>query len=128
MREAITAASPTAPVPKMAMLDPFEATNKFITVPAPVRIPQPSGAIVKAPEEIPWGGIRNARAFLQVRDEFGTFDAYIWPFVKGKQVRGDRKSISDFPASTKHSDAMSKELKSGSPSWEPQSATIHVGG
>jgi DNA-3-methyladenine glycosylase I len=55
--------------------------------------------------------IRNARAFLQVRDEFGTFDVYIWDFVHGKQVRNAWKSISEAPASTKESDAMSKDLK-----------------
>ena len=55
--------------------------------------------------------IRNAREFLKVRDEFGTFDSYIWGFVHGKQVRNAWRSISNVPASTKESDAMSKDLK-----------------
>lgn len=55
--------------------------------------------------------IRNAKAFLKVRDEFGTFDAYIWHFVNGKQVKNAWKSISEVPASTKESDAMCKDLK-----------------
>lgn len=55
--------------------------------------------------------IGNAKAFLKVCDEFGTFDAYIWRFVSGKQVRNAWKTISDIPASTKESEAMSKDLK-----------------
>lgn len=55
--------------------------------------------------------IRNARQFLKVRDEFGSFDTYIWGFVHGKQVRNAWRSISNVPASTKESDAMSKDLK-----------------
>jgi DNA-3-methyladenine glycosylase I len=55
--------------------------------------------------------IRNARAFLKVRDEFGTFDSYLWRFVNGKQVQNSWKSVSDVPASTKESDAMSNDLK-----------------
>ncbi|MHB8205244.1 MAG: DNA-3-methyladenine glycosylase I [Desulfomonilaceae bacterium] len=55
--------------------------------------------------------VRNAREFLKVRDEFGTFDTYIWGFVHGKQVRNAWKSISEVPASTRESDAMSKDLK-----------------
>ncbi|MBI5252039.1 MAG: DNA-3-methyladenine glycosylase I [Desulfomonile tiedjei] len=55
--------------------------------------------------------IRNARAFLKIRDEFGTFDTYIWGFVDGKQVRNAWKGISEVPTSTNASDAMSKDLK-----------------
>jgi DNA-3-methyladenine glycosylase I len=55
--------------------------------------------------------VGNARAFLQVRDEFGTFDAYIWRFVNGKPKRNAWKSIEEVPATTKESDAMSKDLK-----------------
>ena len=55
--------------------------------------------------------INNAQRFLEVQQEFGSFDAYIWRFVNGKQVQNAWKSISDVPASTKESDAMSKDLK-----------------
>jgi DNA-3-methyladenine glycosylase I len=55
--------------------------------------------------------IRNAKAFLKVREEFGTFDTYIWRFVNGKRVRNSWKSISEVPPSTMESDAMSKDLK-----------------
>ncbi|HMK33446.1 MAG TPA: DNA-3-methyladenine glycosylase I [Desulfomonilaceae bacterium] len=55
--------------------------------------------------------MRNAKAFLKVCDEFGSFDTYIWGFVNGKQIRNAWKSVSEVPASTKESDAMSKDLK-----------------
>lgn len=53
----------------------------------------------------------NARAFLVVREEFGTFDEYIWGFVDGKPVRNRWKSLSELPAKTEISDLMSKDLK-----------------
>jgi DNA-3-methyladenine glycosylase I len=55
--------------------------------------------------------IGNARAFLAVQAEFGTFDAYIWSFVGGKPKINRWKRISDVPARTAESDAMSKDLK-----------------
>jgi DNA-3-methyladenine glycosylase I len=54
--------------------------------------------------------VQNAQAFLKVSDEFGTFDAYQWRFVEGKPIINHRKNIKDVPASTKVSDAMSKDL------------------
>ena len=53
----------------------------------------------------------NARAFLQVVDEFSSFDAFIWSFVKGKPIRNSWKTINEIPATTPESDTMSKELK-----------------
>lgn len=53
----------------------------------------------------------NARAFLQVREEFGTFDHYIWQFVKGKPIQNSWEKITDIPSSSPESDAMSKDLK-----------------
>ncbi|MFH1114919.1 MAG: DNA-3-methyladenine glycosylase I [Pseudomonadota bacterium] len=55
--------------------------------------------------------IRNAGAFLKVRDEWGTFDFYIWRFVNGKPVRNAWKTASEVPSSTQESEAMSKDLK-----------------
>ncbi len=55
--------------------------------------------------------IGNARAFLDVQAEFGSFDSYIWDFVGGAPVRNAWQSISDVPASTPASKAMSKELR-----------------
>jgi DNA-3-methyladenine glycosylase I len=53
----------------------------------------------------------NARAFLQVQEEFGSFDHYIWQFVNGKPIQNSWKKISDIPSSSPESDAMSKDLK-----------------
>ncbi|MCC6453018.1 MAG: DNA-3-methyladenine glycosylase I [Acidobacteria bacterium] len=55
--------------------------------------------------------VANARAFLAVQREFGTFDAYVWNFVDGKPLNGKRKLIGDVPAKTDISDALSKDLK-----------------
>jgi DNA-3-methyladenine glycosylase I len=55
--------------------------------------------------------IENARAFLRVQQEFGSFDRYIWQFVGGKPRVNRRKSLRQVPAHTAESDAMSKDLK-----------------
>ena len=55
--------------------------------------------------------IRNAKAFLQVQKEFGTFSAYMWSFVDGKQINGRRKSLADVPAITKEAGLFAKDLK-----------------
>ncbi len=55
--------------------------------------------------------VTNARAFLAVQKEFGSFDAYIWSFVDGKPLQNARKSMKNVPAQTAESDAMSKDLK-----------------
>jgi DNA-3-methyladenine glycosylase I len=54
--------------------------------------------------------IANAQAFLAVQEEFGSFDAYIWQFVKGRPIRNMWKSP-EVPTHTIESDAMSKDLK-----------------
>jgi DNA-3-methyladenine glycosylase I len=55
--------------------------------------------------------IGNARAFLAVQAEFGTFDDYIWRFVDGNTKQNTWRSLKQVPASTAESDAMSKDLK-----------------
>lgn len=55
--------------------------------------------------------ITNARALLKVRDEFSSFDKYIWQFVGGKPRINRLKSLKEIPATSKESDAMSKDLK-----------------
>jgi DNA-3-methyladenine glycosylase I len=55
--------------------------------------------------------ISNARAFLKVQEEFGTFDAYIWRFVGGRPKQNAWKAHKQVPARTAESDAMSKDLK-----------------
>ena len=54
--------------------------------------------------------IGNARAFLAVQKEFGSFDAYVWQFVGGRPQQGRRASMKEVPARTPESDAMSKDL------------------
>jgi DNA-3-methyladenine glycosylase I len=54
--------------------------------------------------------IQNARAFLKIQKEFGTFDVYIWQFVGGKPINHKIKTIKDIPTNTKESDLMSKDL------------------
>jgi len=55
--------------------------------------------------------VTNARKFLEVKKEFGSFDNYIWEFVGGKPIINHWKSLSEIPATTKESDALSKDLK-----------------
>lgn len=55
--------------------------------------------------------ITNARCFLAVQKEFGSFDKYIWQFVGGKPIVNKWKSLRDIPATSPESDAMSKALK-----------------
>ena len=54
--------------------------------------------------------ISNARAFLKVQEEFGSFDAYIWQFVEGKPLQGARQTLADLPAKTPIAEALSKDL------------------
>ncbi len=55
--------------------------------------------------------IGNAKAFLQVAQEEGSFDSYIWSFVGGSPKNNGRRSMTEVPAKTDESDAMSKDLK-----------------
>ncbi len=54
--------------------------------------------------------VTNAKAFLKVQEEFGSFDRYIWQFVGGKPIQNNWTSTKQVPARTKESDAMSKDL------------------
>ena len=56
--------------------------------------------------------VTNARAFLAVQKEFGSFDTYVWTFVGGKPIVNQWTASSGVPAKTPESDAMSKDLKS----------------
>jgi len=55
--------------------------------------------------------IGNAKAFLRVEKEFGSFDAYVWGFVGGKPRINSPKTMKDIPATSPESDALSKDLK-----------------
>jgi DNA-3-methyladenine glycosylase I len=55
--------------------------------------------------------IRNARAFLKVREEFGSFDAYVWGFVDGAPRQNSWRNMAEVPATSVESDLLSKDLK-----------------
>lgn len=55
--------------------------------------------------------IKNARAFLAIQEEFGSFDTYIWQFVEGQPKQNARRSLAEIPAQTPESEAMSKDLQ-----------------
>jgi len=55
--------------------------------------------------------VTNAKAFIKVRKQFGTFDKYIWSFVKNKPIINRHKRLKELPASTKVSDLISADLK-----------------
>jgi DNA-3-methyladenine glycosylase I len=54
--------------------------------------------------------VNNAKRFLEVQKEFGTFDRYIWSFVSNKTIVNKRKTLKEIPPTTKESDALSKDL------------------
>jgi len=54
---------------------------------------------------------KNARVFVEIQNEFGSFDAYVWRFVGGKPVDGRRKTLKSIPANTAQSDVLSVDLK-----------------
>ena len=55
--------------------------------------------------------VKNARLFLEVQREHGSFDAFAWSFVGGKPIRHRPRSLKDIPATTRESDAFSKALR-----------------
>lgn len=57
------------------------------------------------------GAVTNAQKFLEVQKEFGSFDDYIWDFVKGRPIVNHWKSMREVPATSPESDALSKDLK-----------------
>lgn len=55
--------------------------------------------------------IRNAKSFLKIKEEFGSFDSYIWGFVEGQTIKNKWRELKEIPAKTIESDAMSRDLK-----------------
>jgi DNA-3-methyladenine glycosylase I len=55
--------------------------------------------------------IKNARGYLDIRDEFGSFDSFIWRYVDYKTLQNSRKSLNELPATSSESDMMSRDLK-----------------
>jgi DNA-3-methyladenine glycosylase I len=58
-----------------------------------------------------YGARKNARAFLEVQQERGSFSDYVWDFVDGRPIQNCRRSIRDIPATSTISDALSKDMK-----------------
>lgn len=57
-----------------------------------------------------FAAVNNAKRFLEVQKEFGSFDAYIWSFVKGKPIVNKWKTVKQIPPASKESDALSQDL------------------
>jgi len=55
--------------------------------------------------------INNARRFLEIQEEFGSFNVFIWRFVDGKPIVNELRKLEDYPATSRESDAMSKDLR-----------------
>jgi DNA-3-methyladenine glycosylase I len=55
--------------------------------------------------------VTNARCFLAVQEEFGSFDAYVWRFVDGRPIVNSVRELADYAATSPESDALSKDLK-----------------
>lgn len=58
-----------------------------------------------------FGTVKNAKAFIAIQKEFGSFDKYVWQFTGNKTLNGHRKHLREIPATSEESDAMSKDLK-----------------
>lgn len=56
--------------------------------------------------------VGNAARFLEIREEFGSFDAYMWSFVSGRPIVNEIRELGDYPATSRESDEMSKALRS----------------
>lgn len=88
----------------------FDPARVARFTPARVRRLLQDAGIVRNRQKIE-ATVSNARAFLKVQEEHGSFDAYIWQFVNGATRRNAWKTMRQIPASTKESDAMSKALQ-----------------
>lgn len=55
--------------------------------------------------------VKNARRFLCIQEEFGSFDAYLWRFVDGRPIVHELRTLSDYPATSPESDALSRDLR-----------------
>jgi DNA-3-methyladenine glycosylase I len=94
---------------RQAFLDFDPARVARLTAKAVERLMKNEGIVrnrLKIESSIP-----NAKAFLKVQDEFGSFDAYVWRFVGGSPIVSVRRTLSDVPAMTPESDALSRDLR-----------------
>src|SRR5690606_6151942 len=77
--------------------DAFDPRKVARYTPARIERLMQNGGIVRNRLKIA-GAVRNARAFLELQREFGTFDRYIWGFVGGRPIRNTRRTLKDIPA------------------------------
>jgi DNA-3-methyladenine glycosylase I len=89
----------------------FDATKVARFTPRVVEKLMLDASIVRNRQKIE-AAIANARAFLDIQKEFGTFDRYVWSFVGDKPIVNRWRKQSDVPPTSKESDALSKDLKS----------------
>ena len=90
--------------------DDFDAEKIARYTPARVERLMRNAGIVRNRLKIE-AAVKNAKAFIAVRKEFGSFDRYIWQFIGGKPLVNRRRTMQEIPSSTPVSDAMSKDLK-----------------
>ncbi len=90
--------------------DNFEAKNIIKYTPKKLEKLKLNPGIVRNKLKI-HSVVTNAKAFLAIQKEFGSFDAYIWGFVNHRAVNNKFKTMKDVPASTETSEALSKDLK-----------------
>ena len=89
----------------------FDAAKVARFTPRTVEKLMQDASIVRNRQKIE-AAIANARGFLAIQKEFGTFDRYVWEFVGGKPIVNRWRKQSDVPPTSKESDALSKDLKS----------------
>ena len=94
---------------KRAFAD-FDAVKVARFTPRTIERLMQDASIVRNRQKIE-AAIANARAFLKIQKEFGTFDRYVWEFVGGKPIVNRWRKHSDVPATSTVSDALSKDLK-----------------
>ena len=93
-----------------AAFDQFDPARLALYEPAKIEQLMQNPGIVRNRLKLQ-SAVLNAQKFLAVQAEFGSFDRFIWDFVDGVPQHNHRRSLSEIPASTVVSDAMSKELK-----------------
>ncbi len=93
-----------------AAFDDFDATRIAEYTPNKIESLLQDTGIVRNRLKVQ-SAVINAQKFLEVQNEFGSFDQFIWQFVEGKPRQNKWRSMAEVPAQTAESDAMSKELK-----------------
>ena len=93
-----------------AALDNFEVSAVASYKQAKVRQLLANPGIIRNRLKIE-AAVQNARSFLVVQEEFGSFDAYVWEFVGGRQIQNKWRSWKEVPTSTAEADALSKDLR-----------------